>query len=155
MIQLGRPKAKTHKSIPMDKLMRLTGEVEDIGEDGFVSAEAIDDLSAEQGVPREKLYAALGMSGGVQLKLESKIQIAVCTGGCQEYGALPCVSELLDVREDLQDEGSEAFDVVPKHCLNRCESAAVVELRTPDGTAVLASATPELVRKTALELLAD
>jgi NADH:ubiquinone oxidoreductase subunit E len=155
MIQLGRPKAKTHKAMPMDKLMRLSGDVEDLGEDGFVTAEAIDDLSADQGVPREKLYAGLGMSGGVQLKLESKIQIAVCTGGCQEYGALECVSELLDIREDLLEEDAEAFDLVPKNCLNRCESAAVIELRTPDGTAVLASATPQLVRKTVEELLAD
>ena len=155
MIQLGRPKAKTHKAMPMDKLMRLAGDVEDIGEDGFVSAEAIDDLSADQGVPREKLYAGLGMSGSTQLKIESKIQVAVCTGGCQEYGALECVSELLDIREDLLEEGSEAFDVVPRHCLNRCESAAVLELRTPDGTAVVAGATPELVRKTVEELVAD
>lgn len=139
----------------MDKLMRLACDVEDVGEDGFVTAEAIDDLSADNGVPREKLYAALGMSGTVQLKLESKIQIAVCIGGCQEYGALPCASELLDMREDLLEEGAPAFDVVPRPCLNKCESAAVVEIRTQDGTAVIASATPELVRSSVEELLAD
>ncbi len=155
MIQLGRPKAKTHKAMPMDKLMRLAGDVEDISEDGFVTAEAIEELSADEGVPREKLYAALGMSGAVQLKVEHAIQIAVCTGGCQEYGALECVSELLDIREELVEEGKDAFDLVPKHCLNRCESAAVLELRTPDGTAVIRSATPALVRQAALELLAE
>lgn len=154
MIQLGRPKAKTHKSIPMDKLMRLAGDVEDLGEGGIVSAEAIDDLSADNGVPREKLYAALGLSGTVQLKLESKIQIAVCTGGCQEYGSLECASELLDMREDLLEEGESAFDVVPRPCLNKCESAAVIEIRTQDGTAVIASATPALVRGAIEELLA-
>lgn len=155
MIQLGRPKPKTHKSIPLDKLMRLTGDVEDIGEDGFVSAEAIDDLSADLGIPREKLYAGLGMSGAVQLKLESTIQVAVCIGGCQDYGALDCASELLDMREQLLEDGASAFDVVPRPCLNKCESAVVVEIRTPDGTAVVADATPERVRASIDELLAD
>ena len=155
MIQLGRPKAKTHKGMAMDKLMRLAAEIEDIAEGGVVTAEAIDDLSADRGVPREKFYAALGMCFNVQLKLESEIQIAVCTGGCQEYGALECVSELLDIREDRLEEEASAFDVIPKPCLNRCQNASVLELRTPDGTAVVGDATPALVRSTVEELLSE
>lgn len=142
MSLLGGSKAKTHKSLPMDKLMRMAGDVEDIARDGTVRAEDIDDLSADCGVPREKLYAGLGMSGDVTLQLEHDIQFVICTGGCQDFGALPCVRELLDIREERLEDGSPGFDVVPRSCLNRCQSAPVVEVRSKEGNAVIQDATP-------------
>ncbi len=126
--------------IAMDKLMRFTGEVEDAASDGKITGEQMDDLSADIGVPREKLYAGLGMSGQVQLQTEHEVQFVVCTGGCQTTGALDCLSELLNLREDRIDAGQAAFDVIPKHCLSRCQVGPVVEIRTPDGAAVLSRA---------------
>ncbi len=141
-----------HKTIDLNKLMRLSGEVEESASDGLVSAESMDELSADLGVPREQLYAGLGMAGSASMKLEHDVAFVVCTGGCQGSGALACVSELLDLRDDLVDEGSAAFDVIPSHCLNRCQSAPVVEVRSDDGTAVLARATPESLTEAVGEL---
>ena len=128
----------------MDKLMRLAGEVGELAEAGVVSAESIDELSADIGVPREKLYAGLAMSG-LELKSDHGVQFVVCTGGCQQYGALECVSELLDIREDRMEAGDDGYDVIPRPCLNRCEHAPVVELRSPDGSALIGKATPASV----------
>lgn len=155
MSLMTRPKARTHTGMPTDKLLRIAGEVEEIAEDGRVDAEALDDLSADLGVPREKLYAGLGMSGDAELRLEHKTQFVVCTGACQDYGALPCVAELLDLREERLEDGAEAFDVVPRHCLKRCEQGPAIEVRTVDGTAIVADATPARVRDTVDELFAS
>lgn len=153
MSLLGSPKAKTHKSLAMDKLLRLAGEVEELGEDGEVSAEALDELGEDLGVPREKLYAGLGLSNSVQLTLAHDTQFVVCTGGCQEYGALECVRALLDAREDRLDEGKTGFDVVPRHCLNRCQQAPVVEIRSSAGVAVVTDAKPDTLVEAVSQVL--
>jgi hypothetical protein len=137
-------KTKTHKAIGFDKLMRMAADVEDEADEGKISAEVMSDLSADRGIPEEKLYAALGMSP-TELALEHDVQVLVCTGGCQEYGALDCVKELLRTRDQRMDDGLPAYDVVPRHCLNRCMQAPIVEFRTPDGVGVLPDATPASV----------
>ena len=139
----------------MDKLMRLAGDVEDASTAGRIDAEAIADLSADLGVPAEKLYAGLAMGGNVQLTLESETQVVVCAGSCQDYGALECISTLLDLREDRLEDGEEAFDVVPRACLNRCQQAVAVEIRTKNGTAVVSDATPDALRSDVESLFED
>ena len=129
-------KVKTHPEIALDKLMRMAGDLDDIADAGSVRAEAIDELSDDLGIAREKLYAALALSQA-ELTLEHQVQFVVCTGGCQGYGALECVRELLDIREDRLESEDPSFDVVPRPCLNRCQDAPVVELRSPGGSAVL------------------
>ena len=134
---------QVHKTMPMDQLMRLAGEVEDIAENGRVQAEAIDDLSADLGVPREKLYASLGASPHLELETEHEVQFVVCSGGCQQRGALVALRTLLDAREERMEDSKPAFDVIPRQCLTRCQEGAVAEVRTPDGTAVLTRITEE------------
>ncbi len=142
MIQLG--KTPPHV-IPVDQLMRLARQVEDIAEDGVVQAEAIDGLGADLGVSREKLYAGLGASPHLQLAIEHPVQFLVCSGGCQQKGALVGLRKLLDLREERLDDEKSSFDVVPRQCLSRCEQGPVAELRTPDGYAVIPRITPELL----------
>ncbi len=151
MIQLG----KTPHVIPVDQLMRMAGEVEDIAEDGVVQAEAIDDLSADLGVPREKLYAGLGASPHLQLAIEHSVQFLVCSGGCQQKGALVALRKLLDLREERLDGEKSAFDVVPRQCLSRCEQGPVAELRTPEGYAVIPALTPELAESVVAEIFEE
>lgn len=155
MSLLGKPKAKTHKGMDMPTIMRMAGEIEDLADGGQVSASAIEDHAVDLGIPPAKLYAGLGMTPALALTLEHAVQMIVCTGGCQDYGALPCLSRLLDLRQDRLDEGLPAFDVVPRHCLNRCESGPVLEVRSADGTAVIVDATPALMESTVEGLFAD
>jgi len=129
----------------MDQLMRLAGEVEEIANGGQVSAEAMDDLSSDLGVPREKLYAALGASPHLALAVEHPVQFLVCSGGCQQRGALVALRTLLDMREERLEDDKAAFDVVPRQCLSRCQDGAVAEVRTPDGAAVLTKITAKSV----------
>lgn len=137
----------------MDQLMRLAGEVEGIAEEGRVNAEALDDLSADLGVPREKLYAGLGASPHLELTTEHPVQFLICSGGCQQRGALLAIRKLLDVREDRLEDSKSAFDVVPRQCLSRCQVGAVAEVRTPDGTAVLTAITSESIAAAVVEIL--
>ncbi len=133
--------------------MRLAGEVEDIAQSGRVQAEALDDLSADLGVPREKLYASLGSSPHLELETEHPVQFVVCSGGCQQRGALVALQTLLDAREDRMEEGQPAFDVIPRQCLTRCQQGAVAEVRTPDGTAVLTAITAKSITDAIKEVL--
>ncbi len=142
-----------HKTMPLDQLMRLAGEVEDVAEDGLVRSEALDDLSDDLGVPREKLYASLGASPHLELASEHPITFAVCSGGCQQKGALVALRTLLDLREERLEDGKSAFDVVPRQCLSRCQQGAIAEVRTPDGTAVLTAITAESLTEAVTEVL--
>lgn len=149
-----RPKAKTHSSMDMATTMRMAGEIEDLATDGQVSASEIEDLATDLGVPAAKLYAGLGMTPALALKLEHAVQVVVCTGACQNYGALPCVTRLLEIRQDREEEDLPAFDLVPRHCLNRCENGPVIEIRSADGTAVLVDSSPDLAEAAIDELFA-
>ncbi|MCP4444786.1 MAG: hypothetical protein GY811_05500 [Myxococcales bacterium] len=142
-----------HPTIPMDQLVRLAGEVENIAQSGQVEAEALDDLSADLGVPREKLYVGLGASPHLQLVTEHPVQFLVCSGGCQERGALVALRTLLDAREERIEDEKIAFDVIPRQCLSRCQVGAVAEVRTPDGTALLTAITPESLISAIAEIL--
>lgn len=150
---LGKKAPEFHKPMPMDQLLRLAGEVESIAEGGRVRAEALDELSSDLGVPREKLYAGLGALPHLELATEHPVQFVVCAGGCQQRGALVAIRRLLDVREDRLEDDKSAFDVIPRQCLTRCQEGAVAEVRTPDGAAVLTAITAESVEAAVEELL--
>ena len=42
----------------LNRLMRLSGAVEDLVEDGRITAESLDDRAHEDGIPLEHLYVA-------------------------------------------------------------------------------------------------
>ncbi len=153
MSLLGTPKAKTHKGMDMAAIMRMAGEIEDIAEDGQVSASDIEDRAIDLGVPAAKLYAGLGLTPALSMRLEHATQVVVCTGGCQNYGALPCLNHLVDVRQARLEDDKSAFDIVPRNCLDRCLQGPVVELRSPAGTAVITDASPDLLDEALVELL--
>lgn len=137
----------------MGTMMRMAREIETIANNGLVSARAIEDQSADLGVPAEDLYAGLAMSPQTTLSLEHALQFVVCLGGCQERGALPCVNKLLEIQKKRHSAGTPSFDIVPRQCLNRCQNAPVVEIRSSDGNGVLTAATPKMVAKAIKELL--
>jgi NADH:ubiquinone oxidoreductase subunit E len=149
----GKSKPTTPKVIEMTSLMRMARELEDVADDGEVTAQAVEELAAELETPVEDLYAGLGSSMQTTLALEHDLQFVVCTGGCQARGALSCVESLLAIRTERLNAGKDGFDVVPRQCLNRCANAPVVEIRSKDGGAVLTAATPKSVADAVKELL--
>ena len=119
---------------------------------GVLRAADLDAMSRELGVSREQVYAALAMSETTSLATEHDLKFVVCTGNCRDRGALPCVQRLLEIRDGRLAAGKSCFDIVPRQCLGRCQVGPAIELSTPDGTAVLANATPAMIDQAMSEL---
>jgi NADH:ubiquinone oxidoreductase subunit E len=149
----GKSKVTTPRVLDMGTLLRLAKQLDGIAGDGVVTAQAVETLAAELGIPIEDLYAGLGTSTQTTLALEHDQQFVVCIGGCQARGALPCVETLLTIRSKRLGAGKSGFDVVPRQCLSRCGYAPVVEVRSKDGDAVITAATPKSVAGAVKELL--
>jgi len=139
-------RAPTHTPLDTTRLMKLAGELEDAAEDGEISAELIDELAEDNGASREHYYAALPLTDLELASAEGMPSFVVCVGGCQGWGALPCVGALLDARDDCTADGP-TFVVRVKSCLDRCDKAAVVEVHTSAGMAVVTEATPDALRE--------
>ena len=60
---------------------------------------------------------------------------------CQGWGAAELLDHLLKLHAHRRDDGDPGFGIVAKRCLDKCESAAIVLVHTPDGTAGLPEAT--------------
>jgi NADH:ubiquinone oxidoreductase subunit E len=136
-----RPAAPpTHKPVPMQKLMNLLMELEDVAEGGVLGADAIEDCATEQGVPRAMMYAAAVLSPELRFAKESDVAFVCCAGGCQEWGAVDVIEQLLRLRRSRLDEGKPAFDVHARMCLDRCENAPMVVAISPDGMAAIPAA---------------
>jgi len=76
-----------------------------------------------------------------------------CAGKCQSWGALDCIDRAAEIWERRRDGKLPLFDIVSRQCLDRCANAAVFEIRTPDGTAVITMATPDKVEAALEEAL--
>lgn len=129
----------THASVPFATLAKLATELEGVAEDGILEMDALLDLASELGVGVEKLLAAVPQTE-LKLKTGEPVRFEVCVGGCQDWGALACAEHLANEWERRSDDGEKLFDIVPRECLDKCQSAATVVLVTPDGRAVIAAA---------------
>ncbi len=127
----------------MARLSRWAADIDNIAIDGVVTSEALIDLAAELGTGTENLYAALVTSEITLKNSGEEVQFEVCIGGCQQWGALPVLEHLIDLRMNRIEEGDPAFAIVPKACLNQCSAAPAVVLISPQGRALLPAATLE------------
>lgn len=142
----------THKRLEMARLSKLAAELDDIAEDGALSAEALEDLAFERGIGAEELYAAVATTE-LEVRREHAVRFEVCAGGCQEWGALPLIEHLVDVRTERLEDEAPAFDIVPKACLDQCDKAAAVLAAGPDGHALIPEATAEKLDEAIGELV--
>ncbi|MBT8496487.1 MAG: hypothetical protein KJO07_25795 [Deltaproteobacteria bacterium] len=139
-------RAPTHTPVELGKLMKLAGDLEDIASDGRVREDDLLELAEDNGISPELYYAALPVAD-MEVGSEAPAQFVVCVGGCQGWGSLECIERLLDDRDD-----TNRYAIGVRECLDRCERAAVVEVRSKDGTAVLTEASPEQVAEAARAL---
>jgi len=146
-------RAPTHSPIDITRLMKLAGELEEVGDDSVVTAEAIDELAEDNGVERSHYYAALPLAD-LSISDKGPLRAVACVGGCQGWGAIDAVDALLELRDERETQG-KSLVVSVSGCLDMCEHAAVVELRTDSGTAMVAQASPSSLRASVSELDAD
>jgi len=141
-------RSPTHREIDFNKLAGLGLDVEELAEsqDGApLAPDALIGLAADRGKPVSHFYAAAALATDVQLAVAEKVQLVFCAGKCQSWGALDCIDRAAERWEARRDRGQPLFDLVTRKCLDRCADAAVCELRTPDGTAVITQATPDKI----------
>ena len=142
-------RSPTHRDIDPARLARLGLEVEELAEDGPVTPDRVIALAAEQGKEPSHYYAAVALATELELPT-APVTAVFCVGVCQGWGALDCV----DAAAAAWEQRRGGFAIAVRSCLDRCEQAPACELRTPDGTAVLAPATPAQITAALDELLA-
>lgn len=134
-------RSPTHRDIDPTRLASIGFEIEGAAEDVLTPALLVE-LATDRGRPPSHYVAAAALATELPFEVTKKVQAVFCAGKCQQWGALDCIDRAIELWQE-----KEAFDVVAKSCLDRCAHAAVCEIRTPDGTAVITEATPEKVEE--------
>jgi hypothetical protein len=141
-------RSPTHRDLEFSKLASLGLEVEEAADGAPVAPEVLLELARDRGRPVSHYYAAAALAAEVELAIAHPVQAVFCAGKCQSWGALALIDRAAELWERRRD-----FDLVARACLDRCAQAAVCEIRTPDGTAVLTQATPDQVEAALTEAL--
>lgn len=132
----------------MNRLAGLGMEVEELAEGGPLTTDRLLRYAEEQGKPVSHYYAAVALA--TELELPSEPVTAVfCAGKCQSWGALDAIDEAAA----LWEKRGGGFAIGVRSCLDKCEDAAVCQLRTPSGTATLVRVKPDEVKAALSEAL--
>lgn len=142
-------RSPTHREVEPARLAALGLEVEDLADGAPIGVAALRDLAQDRGRPVSHFYAGATLGADVELEVVHPVQLVACVGKCQSYGAL----DIIDAAAEFH-ERRPRFDLVTRQCLDRCDEAAVCELRTPDGTVTLTRATPDTVAAALAEVTA-
>jgi hypothetical protein len=142
-------RSPTHEDIELGRLAAMGLELEEIAEDDQVALPALIELAEDRGRPPSHYVAAIALAtelriagdgidrtappfGGAAGRAQvPAIELKICAGNCQRYGALDLIDALIDRRVRF----------VPVSCLDRCDQAPACELHGEHGTLVLAPAT--------------
>jgi hypothetical protein len=135
-------RSSTHRAIEFGRLANLGMEVEEIAGDEPLPIEKLLDLAVEQGKDPSHYLAAATLATEVVMESGRPVSLVFCAGTCQQWGALECMDHAFSVWEKRRDGKKPLFDIQARKCLDRCADAAVVEVRSPSGNAVLTSCTP-------------
>ena len=146
-------RSPTHRDIEFNKLAPLGVEVEDAADGAPIGPEKLLEIAQDRGRPVSHYFAAAVLAADVEQIAEHPIQAVFCAGKCQSWGALDCIDRAAEIWEQRRDGKQPLFDIVARQCLDRCANAAVCEIRTPDGTAVITMANPEKVATALKEAL--
>ncbi len=137
---MGSPtRSPTHDDVPPATLAKLGLELDEIFEETGAPVEhaAIVELATDRGKPVSHYYAAAVLASDVELATRHDVALVFCAGVCQRWGALDCI----DRAAEHVERGAK-LDIAVRQCLDRCEHAAVCEVRTRDGTSVITQASP-------------
>ncbi len=137
-------RAPTHEDVPPSTLARLALDVDEaLPEEGApIEHDQLVELALERGKPVSQYYAATVLATDVAVAPHHPVTLVFCAGICQRWGALDCIDRAAERKDERAAKGLPGFDIAVRTCLDKCEHAAVVELRSPDGTSVITQATP-------------
>jgi len=141
-------RSPTHREVEPARLAALGLEVEDLADGAPIGPGAIIELAQDRGRPVSHYYAGATLGADVELEVAHPVQLVVCAGKCQQWGSL----DVIDRAADLWEK-TPRFDLLTRQCLDRCDEAAVCEIRSPDGNIVMPRATPDAVVKALAEVL--
>jgi len=127
-------RSPTHEEIEIPRLSSMGLELEEIADGEAVPLPALVELAEDRGRPASHYIAAIPLATELKLAGTGALEIKVCAGNCQRYGAL-------DLLEHLVDRASTKFRITPVTCLDRCDQAPACEVHGGHGQLVLAPAT--------------
>ncbi len=128
--------------------MRLASILEDAVEESdsdLITPALIEEVADDNGVDRSQLYAAACVTD-LQFSLPEPITFRVCAGGCQKWGALERIEQLLDLQEN------HSFNIQSRNCVDKCGQAPAVIVDTPDGVALIENASEQSIQEAIAEL---
>jgi NADH:ubiquinone oxidoreductase subunit E len=144
LLKAGPARPATHKPLDPQALTRVAAKLEDALEaEGaeLLTPQLVEDLAADLGVPEIHVYAAAATLTEIRCDSSAPIRFELCLGGCQAWGACELLDHLLLKHAERRDDEQPNFGIVAKRCLDKCQSAPVVLVHTPDGSAGLPQAT--------------
>ncbi len=128
-------RSPTHEEIEIPRLSSMGLELEEIAEGETVALAALVELAEDRGRPPSHYLAALPLATELGLAGSAPLDIKVCAGNCQRYGALDLLDHLVEHR------GAAKFHITPATCLDRCDHGPAVEIDGAHGKLVQAPAT--------------
>jgi hypothetical protein len=143
---LGKPRPSTpatHAPLELDRLMKLGIAIEDAAEQAGaaeLTVELIDQLADDSGAAPSHLYAAAAMTTDLPFARSAEVAFVCCAGGCQGWGALDRIEDLLSIRRERAAAGKPTFDIQAKNCLDRCAEAPSVLAVSAAGSALITQA---------------
>lgn len=131
-------RSPTHREVDIGKLAGLGLELEDLAEDGAVALAALIELAEDRGRRPSHYLASLALASDATLAAgTAPIRVTACAGKCQNWGSL----DLLDHLVEALHAKPGRFALAVQSCLDKCDRAAVVQIDSPLGTAVVTEAT--------------
>lgn len=135
----GGPGVPTHPTVPMENLIKLAQALMAASGGEPFSLELAQKVADDNDAPLSHVFAGAGIMG-IRPEQTGDIAFVVCVGGCQGFGALDCIDDLIKLRKDRAGADKRLFDVHPVSCMDRCQLAPAVRVHTPDGVGFLPSA---------------
>ncbi len=137
---MSKPPARsaTHQEVDPMRLAALGLELEELAQDGQVPLPELVALAEDRGKPASHYLAALALCD--ELALASRpggVQVRVCAGACQRWGALELLEHLV-----MRSDRDATLQLVPVSCLDRCDRAAACRIDGPAGTLFVDEASP-------------
>ena len=128
-------RSPTHEEVELSRLSSIGLELEDIAVDEEIPLPALILLAEDRGRPASHYLAAIPLATELRLGGSAPLELKVCAGNCQRYGALDLLDHL------AEHKAAAKFHIVPVTCLDRCDQAPACEVHGAHGQLVLAPAT--------------
>lgn len=128
-------RSPTHEEIEIPRLSSMGLELEEIAEGDTVALPALVELAEDRGRPASHYLAAIPLATELKVAGNAPLEVKVCAGNCQRYGALDLLDHL------VEHKAASKFHITPVTCLDRCDHAPAVEIDGAHGKLVQAPAT--------------